>query len=347
MSSTHGSESVELAERARALVQAKPLQGRALAEQALELARRRRDVEGRVAALHALGFARYALGDPGAMRTMQAAVRAGERGGFPERAALARRNLAVYLAYGGRTQRAVREIEAARESLTGLERARTEVFRIAIYEMAGRARGTPGLDRVASGAPPTWRPNLGSAAALQPRHRSCRARRGPRGAPGPRTRARRVRGTWTGGRRRGRADRARPAEVHRGRRDRLPRSSSAQSIPRSSRTGPPAGSSCSGLRPSSGSGCCRRLVPTCSASSRHPPGQKQSIPSTRPGSRPPSSHCSPAIPSPRARSPRPQGARLPRVARQASRPRRPCSRSRPQSLGIPCGRRKSARLGMP
>ena len=140
MSSAHGSEAVELAERARALVQAKPLHARALAEEALELARRQRDNEGRVAALHALGFARYALGDPGALRTMQAAVRAGEHGGYLERAALARRNLALYLAYGGRTQRAVREIETARASLSGLERARTEVFRIAIYEMAGRAR---------------------------------------------------------------------------------------------------------------------------------------------------------------------------------------------------------------
>ena len=140
MSSASGSEAVELAERARALVQAKPRRARTMAEQALRLARTQHDGEGRVAALHALGFARYALGDPRALPTIRAAVRAGERGGYSYRAALARRNLALYLAYAGKTKRAVREIEAARASLTGIERARTEVFRIAIYEMAGRAR---------------------------------------------------------------------------------------------------------------------------------------------------------------------------------------------------------------
>src|SRR5207249_6806571 len=95
--------------------------------------------EALVAGLHALGFARYVLGDPRALRTTRAAVSTGERYGHIHRAALARRTLAVFLAYAGRTTAALREIEAARGALTGIERARTEVFRIAVYELAGRA----------------------------------------------------------------------------------------------------------------------------------------------------------------------------------------------------------------
>src|SRR5438093_7558157 len=93
------SEAVLLAMRAQELVQATPIDGCAMAEEALELAVARRDDEGRVAALHALGFARYALGDPRALRTIRAAVRAGERAGYTQRAALARRHLALYLAH--------------------------------------------------------------------------------------------------------------------------------------------------------------------------------------------------------------------------------------------------------
>ena len=52
--------------------------------------------------------------------------------------ALARRNLALYLAYAGKVRSSLREIEAAHAGLRGIERARTEVFRIPIYEMAGR-----------------------------------------------------------------------------------------------------------------------------------------------------------------------------------------------------------------
>src|SRR5262245_43096923 len=138
MSST-GSEALVLAERARDLVQARPLQAQALAEEALELARARQDGEAVVAALHALGFARYRLGDPAALRTFRAAVRAGERNGYESRAAMARRNLAFLLAYAGKTKLALREIEAAREALSGIERARSEVFRIAVYGIAGQA----------------------------------------------------------------------------------------------------------------------------------------------------------------------------------------------------------------
>src|SRR5213596_3283633 len=105
-------EPLELAQRAHALVQAHPARALPLAERALALAGAQRDREAEVAALHTLGFARYVLGDPRALRTVRAAVRAGERHGFPERAAIARRNLAVYLAYAGRTAPAIRELEA-------------------------------------------------------------------------------------------------------------------------------------------------------------------------------------------------------------------------------------------
>ena len=131
-------EPLALAERARELVQADPGAAAALAEDALQAARAERDTEAQVAALHALGFARYALGDSRALATMRSAIRAGERHGHRERAALARRNLAVYLAYAGRSRAALREIGIAHEDLRGVERARTFVFRIAVYELAGR-----------------------------------------------------------------------------------------------------------------------------------------------------------------------------------------------------------------
>ena len=138
-------EPVQLAEEARALVQAKPLDAKDLAQEALQLARDRNDSEGEAAALHAFGFAQYALGDPGALGTMRSAIRLAERHGHLERAALTRRNLAMCLAYAGKARTSIREIEVARTTLRGIERARTEVFRIPVYEMAGRgAEGIAG-----------------------------------------------------------------------------------------------------------------------------------------------------------------------------------------------------------
>src|SRR5262249_35359295 len=72
-----------------------------------------------------------------ALETMREAVRVGTRSGQHRRAALARRNLAVYLAYAGKATAARREIDAAAASLTGLDRARTEVFRIAVLGATG------------------------------------------------------------------------------------------------------------------------------------------------------------------------------------------------------------------
>jgi hypothetical protein len=132
-------EPLALAEQAHALVQTDPRAGLAAAERALGLAREHRDGEAEVAALHALGFARYALGDPGALGTIRTAVRLGERNGNGRRAALARRNLALYLTYAGKSSAALREIETACAALDGLERARSEVFRIAVYGATGQA----------------------------------------------------------------------------------------------------------------------------------------------------------------------------------------------------------------
>src|SRR5262245_5101275 len=132
-----GDGPLALAERAHGLVQTDPRAGRAAAEQALGLARRQRDREAEVAALHALGFARYTLGDGRALATIREAVRLGERTGHHRRAALARRNLAVYLAFAGKATAARREISAALASLDGIERARSEVFRVAVLGATG------------------------------------------------------------------------------------------------------------------------------------------------------------------------------------------------------------------
>jgi CHAT domain-containing protein len=120
------------------MVQAKPFEARDLAEEALRVARAQRDKAGQVAALHALGFALYTLGDPRALRTMRAAIRTAERHDMPDRAALVRRNLAMCLAYAGKARASIREIDAAQAALQGIEQARTEVFRISVYWLAGR-----------------------------------------------------------------------------------------------------------------------------------------------------------------------------------------------------------------
>jgi hypothetical protein len=128
-----------LAVAAHALVQEDPTEGAARAATALELARSSGDREAETAALHALGFAQIELGDPRATRTLRAAVRTGERSGHLFRAALARRPLAVCLAWIGAFAAALRELELARGSLTGVELARTEVFQLAVLGLAGRA----------------------------------------------------------------------------------------------------------------------------------------------------------------------------------------------------------------
>src|SRR5262249_55731629 len=127
-----------LAEDVFTLVQENPRAGLAAAERALLLAREQGDGKAEAAALHGLGFAQYALGDSRALRTIRRAVRVAEQHGDSRRAALARGNLAVYLAYAGKPNAGLREINAACASLQGIDRARSEVFRIAVFELAGR-----------------------------------------------------------------------------------------------------------------------------------------------------------------------------------------------------------------
>ncbi len=139
MTTTPRPEGLALAERAYELVQVDPHAARTLAEEAVARARADRDSQAGPVALHALGWARAELGDPRALRTMRAAVRAAERGQQHDRAALIRRNVAWHIAYRGRPADAIREIESLRGRLRGIERARLEVFRVYIYHLAGRA----------------------------------------------------------------------------------------------------------------------------------------------------------------------------------------------------------------
>ena len=131
-----------LAEAAHAMVHADAVGAADLAERALRTARARHDREAEVAALHALGFARHELGDARAVRTLRASVRIADRNGLARRAALARRPLAACLAYAGAIGPALRELDTACASLDGLELARSEMFRIAVLAMAGRAPET-------------------------------------------------------------------------------------------------------------------------------------------------------------------------------------------------------------
>jgi CHAT domain-containing protein len=128
-----------LADASHAMVQADALAAAEMAGRALRGARAAGDREAEVAALHALGFARRELGDARALRTVRAAVRLGDRHGLPRRAAMARRLLAFCLAYSGAIGPALREIDAACAALDGQELARSEVFRIAVLSLAGRA----------------------------------------------------------------------------------------------------------------------------------------------------------------------------------------------------------------
>jgi CHAT domain-containing protein len=140
-------DALELAEAAHALVESDAARAAALAGHALTLARARRQPEAEVAALHALGFARRELGDARTGRTLRAAVRVGERHGLTRRAALARRPLAIHLAYAGSTGAALRELDAACAALDGLDLARCEVSRIAVLGLAGRTPDLAASDR--------------------------------------------------------------------------------------------------------------------------------------------------------------------------------------------------------
>jgi CHAT domain-containing protein len=103
-------------------------------------------VVAEIAARHALGWALLVLGESSAaMRTMRAGIRLAEKNGEWERAALVRRVLAGSLLLAGRPHAARRELETALASLSGVERARSQVHRLEIHRRSHGA--TPGVHR--------------------------------------------------------------------------------------------------------------------------------------------------------------------------------------------------------
>jgi hypothetical protein len=131
-----GAPALALADQAYDLVQADPQAAAALAEQALENALAEGDAGAQIAALHALAWARHVLGDPRAIETARRGVRVAGRSGDRAAVALLRRRLSISLAFAGHVREAKREIDAAIADLTGAERARSEVFRLAILRAA-------------------------------------------------------------------------------------------------------------------------------------------------------------------------------------------------------------------
>ena len=130
-------DALELAQAAFELVEADASAAAALSARAVRLARRQRNPEAEVAALHALSFAQHELGDRRAIRTIRSAIRSGERHGLTRRTALARRRLALDLAGRGAITAALRELELACAALDRHEQARSEVFRIGVIWYAG------------------------------------------------------------------------------------------------------------------------------------------------------------------------------------------------------------------
>jgi CHAT domain len=125
------------AKEAHTLVQARPRQARALAERALAVASAERAVEAEIAARYALGWAQNVLGDARAARaTMAVGIRLAERHGDHNGAGLLRRHVAFALAVAGHNRAARREIDRAIASLSGQERARSQVHRLEIHRRA-------------------------------------------------------------------------------------------------------------------------------------------------------------------------------------------------------------------
>jgi CHAT domain len=128
-----------LAEEAYALVQVDPRRAASSAERALVAAAAEQDAGAEAAALHALAWAQLQLGDSRARATVEAGIRVAERNGDARRSGLLRRRLALSHAMAGDADAAQREIEAAVALLRGSERARSEVFRLAIHRRAQAA----------------------------------------------------------------------------------------------------------------------------------------------------------------------------------------------------------------
>ena len=137
MSRASVEDPLALAEAAFDRVQADAAGAAQDAQRALMLARTRRLPEAQVAALYALAFAQEELGDPRGLRTARTAVRVAERHRLIDRAGLARRRVAALLEARGDARAALRELELAAASMDAHELARTEVFRVSAYHVAG------------------------------------------------------------------------------------------------------------------------------------------------------------------------------------------------------------------
>jgi hypothetical protein len=140
------SSALDQAAEAHALVEARPRQAVALARAARDAAAAAGDVEAEVAALHAIAWAELRLGDArAAADAVRAGIRLAEHSGDHRGAAILRRVLAASLALSGHTRAARREIDAAVAELSGLERARSQVHRLAMHRRTGAA--DPAVER--------------------------------------------------------------------------------------------------------------------------------------------------------------------------------------------------------
>ncbi|WP_432826857.1 CHAT domain-containing protein [Dactylosporangium sp. CA-092794] len=128
-----------LAEGAVETVAADPRRARTLADAALAAARRSRDPAATSVAHRALGLAARASYDARtAAKHLRTALNVALRHDLPTLAAEARMSLALVLEDLGRPAAAVREIDAALQSLRGLRRARTVMQRALILRRMGR-----------------------------------------------------------------------------------------------------------------------------------------------------------------------------------------------------------------
>src|SRR5712691_6769342 len=127
------------AREALRLAEAEPGQSAALAAMVAEQARSAHDIAAAAIAARALGLAALHTDDAStALRHLRSAIALGRRARSPLLTAEARMTLAYVLNGRGRSQQALREIDAALLDLDGVERARAEAQRGAILESHGR-----------------------------------------------------------------------------------------------------------------------------------------------------------------------------------------------------------------
>lgn len=128
----------EQAREALRLAEAHPAESAAHARTIAREAHQRHDLVSASIAERVLGLAALQLEDPdAALRHLRAAMRLGRRAGLDGLAAEAQMSLAFALNVRGHGRRALREIETAMSSLTGVARARAQAQRAAILNHLG------------------------------------------------------------------------------------------------------------------------------------------------------------------------------------------------------------------